>query len=101
MNERVNKYLLAGDRFTSEMHLGQPRFTYSAGRPFTKNKERIRKFKKAEDSQYIYQNELDKAWQHDMARGDFRDLTRRTAFDKVLRDKKFSIGKTVCCHSTL
>ena len=29
----------------TEMHLGQPGFTYSAGGPFTKNKEIIKKFK--------------------------------------------------------
>ena len=28
-----------------EMHLRESRFTYSACRPFTKNKERIQKFK--------------------------------------------------------
>ena len=28
-------------------------------------------------------------FQHDMAYGDFRDLTKRTASDKVLRDKAF------------
>ena len=38
MNEIVNKYLLAGGRFMSETHLKQPGFTYSACRPFTKNK---------------------------------------------------------------
>ena len=43
------------------MHLSQPRFTYSACGPFTKNKERIKKIKKTWDSSYIYQNELDKA----------------------------------------
>ena len=32
------------------MHLRQPGFTYSACRPFTKNKERIQKFKELEDS---------------------------------------------------
>ena len=45
MNETVNKLLLAEDKFMPEMHLKQPGFTYSASRPFTKNKERIRKFK--------------------------------------------------------
>ena len=45
MNELVNKFLLAGDKFMPEMHLKQPRFTYSACSPFTKNKERIEKFK--------------------------------------------------------
>ena len=41
MNEIVNKFLLAGDKFMPEMHLKQPGFTYSACGPFTKNKERI------------------------------------------------------------
>ena len=46
MNEIVNKFLLAGDKFVPEMHLKQPGFTYSACGPFTKNKERIQKLKK-------------------------------------------------------
>ena len=44
--------------------------------------------------QDIYKNELDKAcFQHDMAYGDFKDLTKRTAADKVLTDKAFNIAK--------
>ena len=94
MNEIVNKFLLAGDEFMPEMHLKQLGFTYSACRPFTKNKERIQKFKETGDTSYIYKNELDKAcFQHDMAYGDFKDLKRRTASDKVLRDKAFNIAK--------
>ena len=46
MNVLVNKFLLARDKFTPEMHLRQPGFTYSAGGPFTKNKERIKNLKK-------------------------------------------------------
>ena len=42
MNENVNKFLLAGDKSMSEMHLRQPGFTYSACGPFTKNKEKIK-----------------------------------------------------------
>ena len=77
-----------------EMHLKQPRFTYSACGPFIKNKERIQKFKQIEDSRYIYKNELDKAcFQHDMAYGDFKDLAKRTAADKVLKNKAFNIAK--------
>ena len=54
-------------KFMPEMHLQQPRFTYNACGPFTKNKEGIQKFKETEDSRHIYQNELDKAcFQHDM-----------------------------------
>ena len=30
MNEIVNKFLLAGDKFMPEMHLRQPQFVYSA-----------------------------------------------------------------------
>ena len=59
MSEIANKFLLAGDKFMLEMHLRQPKFTYSACGPFIKNKERILKFKETGDSQYIYQNELD------------------------------------------
>ena len=76
------------------MHLKQPGFTYSACGSFTKNKERIQKFRETGDTSYIYKNELDKAcFQHDMAYGDFKDLKRRTASDKVLRDKAFNIAK--------
>ena len=69
----------------SEMTLKQPGFTYSACGPFTKNKG---------DTNYNYKNELGKAYfQHDMAYGGFKDLARRTASDKVLRDKAFNIAK--------
>ena len=50
MNEIVKKFLLAGDKFMPEMHLRQPRFTYSACGPFTKNKEGIKKVKEMVDS---------------------------------------------------
>ena len=94
MNELVIKFLLAGDKFISEMHLKQPGFTYSACRPFTKNKERIQKFKETGDTNYVYKDELDKAcFQHDMAYSDFKDLERRTTSDKVLRDRAFNIAK--------
>ena len=72
MNEIVNKFLLAGDKFMPEMHLKQPGPAYTACGPFTKNKERI---------------------QHDTAYGDFKDLARRRASDTVLRDKTFNIAK--------
>ena len=88
MNEIVNKFLLAWDKFMPEKHLKQPGFTYSACGPFTKNKERIQKFKETGDASYIYKNELD------MAYGDFKDIKRRTTSDKILRDKTFDIAKT-------
>ena len=94
MNEIVNKFLLAGEKFMSEMHLKPPGFTYSACGPFTKTKERIQNFKETGDASYINKNELDKAcFKHDMGYGDFKDLKRRTASDKTLRDKAFNIAK--------
>ena len=48
MNEIVNKFLLAGDKFMPEMHLKQPGFTYSACRPFTKKKKEFKNLKKQE-----------------------------------------------------
>ena len=56
MNEIVNTFLLAGDKFMPKMHLKQPGFTCSACGPFTKNKERIQKFKETVDTSYIYKN---------------------------------------------
>ena len=92
MNEIVNKFLLAGDKFMPEMHLKQPGFTYSACDPFTKNKERIEKLMQTGNTNFIYRNELNKAcFQHDMTYGKSKDLSKRTQTDKVLRDKAFKI----------
>ena len=75
----------------SEMHLRQPGFKFSAGGPFTKNKERIQKFKETETHN---KKELDKACFHqDMSHGGFKNLTRRTAFDKISCDKAFNFEK--------
>ena len=56
MNEIIDKFLLAGDKFIPVKHLRQHGLTYSACRPFSKNKERIKKFEEPGDSRYIYQN---------------------------------------------
>ena len=59
-----------------------------------KQRKRIQKFKETGDARYIYQNELDKAcFQHDMAYGDFKDLARRTASDKIMHDKASNTAK--------
>ena len=92
MNEVVNMFLLARDKFIPEMHLKQSGFTDSACGTFTKDKERIQKFKETGDSRY--QNGLGKTcFQQDMPYGDFKGLTRRTTSDKILRDKTFNIAK--------
>ena len=86
MNEIVNKFLLAGDKFMSELHLKQPGFTYIACSPFTKNNERIEIFMKTGNTDFIYKNELNKAcFQHDMAYGKSKDLTKRTQSDSFKR----------------
>ena len=93
MNEIVNKFLLADNKFVPEMHLKQPGFTYSACGPFTRNKERIGKFMQTGNADFIYRNELDKTcFQHDMAYGNSKDLVKRTQSDKILRDKAFKIA---------
>ena len=93
MNEIINKFLLVGDKFMPEMHLKQPGFTYSACGPFTKNKERIEKFMKTGNTDFIYKNKLDKAsFQNDMVYGKSKDLMKRTQSEKVLRDKALKIA---------
>ena len=69
MNEIITKFLLV--KFIPEIHLKQPRFTYIACGPFTKNKERIQKFMQTGNTGYIYKNDLDKArFQHNVANGE-------------------------------
>ena len=79
MNEIINTFLLAGDKLMPEMHLRQPGFTYSACGPFIKNKERIEKFMKTDNTDFTYKNELDK-------------VSIGSQSDKVLRDKAFKIA---------
>ena len=96
MNEIINKFLLEGDKFLSEIHLKQPWFTYGVSGPFTNIKERIQKFKEIGDSRFIYQNELDKlCFPYDMVKGDFKNVTRKTVSDNILRDKPCNIDKNL------
>ena len=82
--------MLVGDTFMPETHLRQSEITYGACGPFNQ----IQNFKEPEFSRYIDQNQLDKAcFQHDVTDGDFENLTRRTASDKVLHYKSFNIAK--------
>ena len=81
----IKKLLLGGDKFMSGMHLRQHRFMSCDCEPFNKNEERIQKIKKAEDLRFFFT--------HDMAYGDYKDLPKRTAVDKVLHDKVFNIAK--------
>ena len=53
MNEIVNNFLLAGDKFMTEVHLKQPGFTYSGSHPLIKNKERMEKFRQVGNTDFI------------------------------------------------
>ena len=64
--------------------------------PFLKNKDKIEKFMQTGNTDFICNNELDKAFfQHDMAYGKSKDLTKRTQSDKVLRDNRLKIASTM------
>ena len=81
-----------------EMRLKQPGFTYSACGPFTRNKERIKKFMQTSNTDFSYRNDFDKAcFQHDMAYGKSKDLAKRTQSNKVLRDKAFKMASDAKC----
>ena len=94
MYEIVSKFLWAADKFMPEIHLRHPGFTYSAWGAFIKKRKKENwKFKETVDSRYTYQNKLNKYfYQSDVANGDFEELTRRTDFDKILRDKALNIA---------
>ena len=91
MNETVNKFQLTGGKFMPHMHSKQLGFTYSACGLFTKNKEKIKKFRKTGDTRYICRIKLDKAcFEHDMVYSD-KDLAKRSEYDNALRNKAFKI----------
>ena len=93
MNNIINKLLLAGDKFMPEMHLRQPQFVYSACGPFTRNKERIKEFKRTGDTRLLYKNELDKAcFKHDSAYAKYKDVENRLISDQKLRNSAYDIA---------
>ena len=53
MNEIVNKFLLAGDKFMPEMHLRQPGFTYRVCGQFKKKNKEWQKNPKKQEIQDI------------------------------------------------
>ena len=56
MNVTIKKFLLTRDKFMPELHLRQPRFTYSACRWFMKHRKRVKKFKEIHDLKHISKN---------------------------------------------
>ena len=93
MNNVINKFLLAGDKFMQEMHLRQPQFDYSVCGPFTRHKERIKEFKPTGDTRLLYRNELDKAcFKHDAAYAKYKDVENRLISDQKLRNNAYGIA---------
>ena len=92
MNKNVNNFFLAAGKFTHELHLCAAGFTYSACGPFTKYLESIKQFKKTNDLNYVYRNELKKpCFSHDAACSYGKDPAKRTISDKILKDRTFKI----------
>ena len=92
MNKIINKFLLAGDKFMSKLHLKQPGFTYSACGTFTKHRHRIQKFRETTNLKHLHRNELDKAcFVHDAAYSDSKDLVKKTISDKILKVRAYEI----------
>ena len=74
MNKINNKCLLTGDKFIPELHLKQKGFTYSTCRPFTKNREKIQKFREISSLKYLYRKYY---FAHDAAYSNSKDLAKK------------------------
>ena len=99
MNRIINKFFLSGVKFMAELHLKQPGFTYSACGSFTKQRERIQKFRETGNLKHLYRNDLDKAcFAHDAAYSDSKDLAKRTISDKILKDRAYEIARNRNYH---
>ena len=86
--------MLTRDKFTPKLNFKQSGFTYSACRPFTKHRERIRKFRETDNLKHLYRNELDKAcFAHDAAYSDSKDLAKTTISGKILKDRAREIAR--------
>ena len=80
----------------SELYLKQPELTYSACRPFTKHRQRIKKFRKIGNLKHLYRNKLDTScFGHDAAYFDSKDLVKTTISDKIFKDKVYEIARNL------
>ena len=64
--------------------------------PLPKSKKKIGKFMETENTDFIYKNELDKScFQHNMAYGKPKYLSKRTQSDKIFKDKAFKVASNL------
>ena len=92
MNNVINKFLLAGDKFMPEMHLRQPQFLIVLVDLLLDIKKELKNLNKLVIHVIFIEMNLIKAcFQNDSAYADHKDLITRTEADKVLRDKAYDI----------
>ena len=90
MNNIVNKFLLAGDKFNPELHVRQPGFTYIACEPFLEHCERTEKLRETGQIKHLYRNKLDKFYfAHNTSYSDSNDFAKKTISDKILKDRAY------------
>ena len=80
MNKINNKCVLTGDKFIPELHLKQKGFTYSTCRPFTKNREKIQKFREISSLKYLYRKYY---FAHDAAYSNSKDLAKKNLSNTI------------------
>ena len=81
VNQIVNKFWLAEDKFIPKFNLKQLRFTCSACDLFTKHRERIEKFRETGDLKHIIKNKLNKScFGYEAAYSDSKYLERKELF---------------------
>ena len=93
MNIIVNKLLLDGDKFMPELRLRQLGFTDSASGPFTKHRQRIRKFIGRGGLNYGYKNEVhNSCYADNVEYSDCKEFAKRTLSDKISQDRAYKIA---------
>ena len=77
-----------------ELHFKQLRYNYSACGPFSKHRERIKKFRETSSLKHLYRIELDKGcFDHQAALSDKKYLTNTTISDEILKDRAYEIDR--------
>ena len=94
MNKIINKFFIEWRKIYAKLHLKQTGFINSSCGPFTKQQERIQKFRKTGHLKRLYRNELDKDYfAHDAAYSDSKDWTKGTTSDKILQNRADEIAR--------
>ena len=91
----INKFFIDLRKIYAWVAFEKPGLTCSACGPFTKHRERIKKFRETWNLKHLYRNELDKVCcARDAAYSDSKYLTKRTIPDKILKEKAYEIARS-------